>query len=288
MKFTERKIDVTFQLASDQFGSGGDTVSVSGLRCEALIDNINGISLGSLQLRIYGMHIDDMNKLSTLGKRYLEAKKNIVTVTAGDDESGMAQVFKGTIFNGYIDYAGMPDVAFVVVASSAYLESVMSTDVISHPGATDVASVISAIAGSIGFTFRNNGVTAQLDNIYLEGSPVTQITCAAQYARIACSISNGSVSIWPNGGTIDNQVVDISPATGLVGYPQYSQYGIDVTTLFNPNLVNGCKAKVTSDAVGASGDWYVQVVRHDLASQVSNGRWFTMAQLTGEGFYVAH
>lgn len=286
MSLIERKIDVTFELASDQFGGGGNTVKLTGLRCEATIDNINGVSLGALQLRIYGMVKSDMQKLSNLGKLYMLARRNLVTIEAGDDEAGMSQVFKGTIYQGAVDYA-MPDVAFNVAATAAYFESLQKPAPVSHEGASDVADIIQSIASSIGFTFKNNGVTAKLANPYLDGSPIQQIRNCAQYACIACDISNQSVTIWPNGGARDDQSLQISKDTGMVGYPTYSQYGIDVTTLFNPNLQNGRKVKVTSEAIGASGDWYCQVVRHELASQI-DGPWFSMAQLTGEGFYVAH
>ena len=288
MSLIERKITVTFLLADGAFANGGSSLEVSGLRCEAQIDNINGVSLGALQLRIHGMRIEDMNSLSLLGKKYMEARRNQVIVSAGDDDAGMTQVFSGTIFQAFIDYGSMPDVGFVVSASSAYFESLQKTAAVSVDGSVDVATIIQSISSGIGFDFKNNGVTAKLSNQYLDGSPIAQITCAAQAARIACSITNQKVSIWPNGGVRDDQVVPISKETGLVGYPRYSQYGIDVVTLFNPLLANGRKATVTSDAVGASGDWYVQVVRHELASQVPGGPWYSTAQLTGEGFYVAH
>lgn len=288
MAMIERLINVTFQLANDTFSNGQDTLTVTGLRCEAVIDDINGINQGSLQLRIYGMKIEDMNAMSLLGKRYLEARRNVITVTAGDMVNGMQQVFKGTIYQGSIDYAGMPDVGFNIAASSGYFENVQSSADFSMKGDVSVATIIESIAKGMGFSFLNNGVDAKLSNPHLEGSPLAQIMAVAQAAHVACNVSQGVVAIWPNGGTRDDQIVDISPATGLVGYPVYSQYGIDVTTLFNPNLMNGRKAKVTSDAIGATGDWYVQVTRHELSSQSKNGPWFTTAQLTGEGFYVAH
>lgn len=287
MSLIERKIDVTFELATDQFNATGNTVKLTGLRCTATVDNINGVSLGSLQLRIYGMLKSDMQKLSNLGKLYLMARKNLVTVEAGDDDSGMSQVFKGTIFQGAIDYT-QPDVAFNVAASSAYFESLQKPAPVSIEGTGDVATMIQSIATSIGFTFKNNGVTAQLANPYLDGSPIQQIRNCAQYANIACDISAQSVTIWPNGGTRDSETLQISPSNGLVGYPTYSQYGIDVTTIFNPNLLNGRKVHVESDAIGAQGDWYCQISRHELSSQIADGPWFTLAQLTGEGFYVAH
>ena len=97
MSFIERKIDITFELANEQFGAGGNIVTVSGLRCTATIDNINGIANGALQLRVYGMLQEDMARVVTLGRKFMVARRNTVTVTAGDDHNGMSQVFRGTI-----------------------------------------------------------------------------------------------------------------------------------------------------------------------------------------------
>lgn len=286
MSFVERKIDITFELANDQFGAGGNIVTVSGLRCTATIDNLNGIEAGSLQLRVYGMLQEDMAKCVTLGKRFMVARRNIVTVVAGDDRSGMSQVFKGTIYQGWIDYSGMPEVSLNVSANAYYYENLAPTDPNSYKGAADVASVISAIAKSIGFTFRNNGVSAKIASPYLPGTAIAQIKDIAQAAGIACAIENGEVAIWPNEGVRDDQVAEVSVETGMVGYPQYSQYGIDVVTAFNPTIKNGRKVRVKTDLPQGSGDWYCQVVRHDLSAQMPGGPWFSTAQLTEEGLYV--
>jgi hypothetical protein len=64
----ERKIDVTFELAEGEFRDKlGKAVTLSGLRCEASINNMLGASLNSLQFRLYGMSESNMNRLSTLG-----------------------------------------------------------------------------------------------------------------------------------------------------------------------------------------------------------------------------
>lgn len=287
MSFIERKIEIEFQLTSDEFTSGNNVVKVSGLRCTASIDNINGIEDGSLQLCIYGMLQADMAKVVTLGKKYMEARNNKVIVTAGDDVSGMTQVFKGTIFKGSIDYAGMPDVSLNISANAVYFENMTPCAANSYKGVTDVATAIESLAKSIGFTFSNNGVVTKLSNPYLPGTAIAQIKDLAQAAGIGCHLSNGEVAIWPNGGVRDDVTLTISSATGMVGYPEYSSIGIDVRTLFNPDLLNGRKVTVQTDLPQGSGDYYCQVARHELSAQMPGGPWFTTAQLTGEGLYVA-
>lgn len=288
MTFAARAIDISFLYASDaRGGNGGKEITYSGLRCELSINNASGASLNALQLRVYGMSESVMNSLSTLGVRVTDTRKNIITVSASNDSGGMTQVYQGTIANAWIDYRGAPDVSFNVEALAGFYEQVKAIGVNSYKGPTDVAMVIESLAKSIGFAFTNNGVTAQLASPYFAGSAITQIKDCAQHAGIAYDISNGSVQIWPSGGRRDDVSFVISPGTGLVGYPVFSKTGINIQVQFNPDIAIGRRLEVQSSIPQACGkDWYCQVSRHELASEVPNGPWFTYAALAGDGFHV--
>jgi len=289
MSFRERLIDVSFQLAEGEFGDKlGTTVTYSGLRCEAAINNVHGATLNSLQFRVYGMSENVMNQLSTLGVNIMMVRRNIITVSVSNEYGGMTQAFQGTISNAWIDYRGAPEVSFNVEALAGFYEQVKAIGVNSYKGPTDVATVIQSLAASIGFAFTNNGVTAKLASPYFAGSAITQIKDCARHAGIACDISNGSVQIWPSGGVRDDVTLVISPGTGLVGYPVFSKIGINIQTEYNPDITIGRRLEVQSSIPQACAkDWYCQVSRHELASQVPNGPWFTYSQLAGAGYHVA-
>ncbi|KPA87282.1 hypothetical protein PF66_06192 [Pseudomonas asplenii] len=289
MTFLKRDIDVSFKLQKGGFGSGfEDTATYSGLRCEVSVNNVSGASLNSLQMRVYGMQESSMNKLSTLGVSVMETDRNIITVTASNSFGGMTQVFQGTIVKAWIDYRGAPEVSLNVEAAAGYYEQVKAVGVNSYKGSTDVATIIESLAKSIDFAFTNNGVSAKLDSPYLAGSAITQIKSCAQHAGIAYDISNGSVQIWPSGESKDDVSLMLSPETGLVGYPVFSNIGIDVQSEFNADISLGRRIQVRSSIPQACGDeWFCKVVRHELASQVVNGPWFTYAQLAKKGWYVA-
>lgn len=288
MTFQARRVDASFKLAAGLFGPTlNDTVTYSGLRCEASINNIAGASLNSLQLRIYGMSESVMSQLSTIGISITLTPRNLVTLSASNSSGGMSQVFQGTIANAWIDYSGAPDVSFNVEAYAGLFEQVKSVAVNSYKGSVAVADIISALAKSIGFAFTNNGVTAQLSNPYFAGSALTQIKDCAEHAKIGYDISNGMVQIWPSGGAVDDVSFLISPETGLVGYPVFSKLGIDIQAEFNADIKLGRRLQVRSSVPQACRDtWYCQMARHEISAQVPNGPWFTYAQLAGEGVHV--
>lgn len=276
MSYVERKINVEFQLGTGKFGEElGDTVSLSGLRCEAVIENAGGILLSNLHMRIYGMKESDMNQLNTLGLLQGLVAKNLVKVTAGDDVTGMNLAFQGTISTAYTDYTSAPEVPLYVEANSNYFERIKPAAANSYRGSTDVATIIEAIATSIGFTFKNNGVTTKLSNHYLCGTAINQIKDCAEAAGIGCAIENGSVEIWPDGSVRDDVEIDVNPSNGLVGYPMFWRLGIIFRCLYAPDIIRGRKINIQSALPQASGTFYAQTITHEISSLMPNGPWFT-------------
>lgn len=290
MSFVERAIDVQFILSEGSLDEDeNNLVTLTGHRCQALISNPGGDNMvGSLQLRIFGMKQRDMNKFSTQGANPMSYKNNTVKVSAGDVGGQIRQVFEGTIIRSAINYNTAPDVSFDVTAVSAFFAQVAPTSPNSYKGNIDVATVIEALAKSIGYAFHNNGVSVMLSNQYLSGSAVDQINTIANAARIPVCIENGVVSIWPNDGARDGLTIALSPQTGMVGYPEFTDIGFLVRSLFNQDIQNGRRLNVHDSVIEkANGDWMVQTVTHELSTMEPNGPWFTRANLVQQGLYVS-
>jgi hypothetical protein len=153
-------------------GSGKDTLTVSGLRASAHISKIGGLSMGELQLRVFGMTLSQMNDLSTLGLVLKDGTDspsvldNQVIVEAGDDDTGLAIVHHGTINNAWADFSAMPEVAFNVTSLSGLYEASIAVPPTSYAGMVDVATIMSSIAALAGWNFHNDGVTDKMENVY--------------------------------------------------------------------------------------------------------------------------
>jgi hypothetical protein len=278
MAFTKKRITLTFQLGEGNFGeSGYNTVTVSGLRCSATISKFGTLGNNQLQLTVYGLTLSLMNQLSTLGRPSLsQIRRNLVTVTAGDDESGMAVVFVGTINDAWADLQGMPDSCLVVSAITGLYEAVKPVPAITFSGTADVATIISGIATKAGLAFQNYGVTAKLSYPYFAGTALTQIERCAQSAGIVCVIDDGVVAIWPRGGSRGGALPVISPTTNLVGYPVYTQSGVSLMIQYTPDIIVGGLVKVEGSSITpANGTWYCYSATHNLESEMPDGDWFT-------------
>lgn len=284
--FVERLINVTFQLGTGTFGDGAsDTVKLSGLRASAHVIKAGGNALGAMQLRLWGMTLDKMNQLSTLGQVVTQQRKNIVTVEAGNAQSGMGVVFQGTIYQAWADFLNMPDVPFHVVANAGLYEGIKPIAPSSFRGATDVVTVMSGIASQMNLPFQNSGVSGvQLHDAYFPGTGREQAQRCADAAGINFTIDNGIFAIWPKGQGRGQQVPMVSPDTGMIGYPSYTSMGVVVTTLFNPSISFGSKVQIQSSLQPACGMWVIYSLAYDLESMLPGGHWLMRFEAAPPGY----
>ncbi len=99
-------------------------------------------------------------------------------------------------------------------------------------------------------------------------------------------IENNILSIWPRGGYRAGQIPIISPDTGMVGYPSFTQSGVVVKTLFNSAIRFGQLVSVQSSLQGATGQYRVQKLAHDIESEMPGGKWFTQMVTVRQGAFT--
>ncbi len=244
-----------------------------------------------------------MNQLATLGLVFNIVPKNVLTLTAGDATTGMSTVYQGTIFAAYGDYSSQPDVPFIFECIASGAEAVGLTAPSSFPGTSDVATIMAGLARQMNLTFENNNVSVKLQNVYLAGSIKSQIDQLANMAGISCGIINQTLAIWPKGGnrtaTGNIPVISAPPGT-MIGYPAFTQQGIIVKTLFNPQITFGSLIKIESSLLAGiaqaqqgkstnsnstfPSQWAINKIDHSLDSLVPKGDWMSTIYAYNPGY----
>lgn len=278
MPLVRRQLAVIFDLGEGSFGeSGFNRVQIGpGLRASAVITNSGGPSFSMMDLTISGMTLSDMNKLSTLGRKIRSIRKNVVSLLAGDVDSGLAAVFAGgQIIEAWTDFSGMPNSVFHVSAGHGQFEAIKPIPPTSYRGLVDVATVLKGLASQAGWTFSNDGVTFQLIDPYFPGTLRTQVEACAEAAGINWTIENNTLAIWPRGGARGGQILLVSPQTGLQGYPAFTSSGIQLSMLYSPSINFGQRIQVQSAVTPANGVWQIQTLAHHLESETPGGQWTT-------------
>ncbi|MGI4763828.1 MAG: baseplate hub protein [Janthinobacterium lividum] len=274
MSFTQKHLQFDFSLAYGNFGSGGNSYSVKGLRAHVEIQKAGGVSLSAANISIYGLPLSVMNQLSTFGKVLTDQGRNHITVSAWEDGQSPTVVYVGDIYTAFMEGQAQPDVSFHVEANVGLYAQAKPVQPTSQPGSQDVAALMSTMAQKAGFAFENNGVNLKIQNPYYPGTAMQQIKALVEHAGIEHIMDNGTLSIWPAGSNRSGDPVLISPQTGLVAYPTFNSQGIIVRTLWQPTLDFGKLIQVQSSIQPACGTWRVYKLTYSLASETPNGPWF--------------
>lgn len=283
MSFARREIDLTFELGTGDFGTGGaDKVELTGLRVAANIQRNGGVSWSTANIQAYGVPLSVMNRLSTLRQLYPDVRKNTVTIRAGDSETGKGVVFSGQIRSAYADFAGAPDSVFTVEAATMIIPGLEPAPPSTFPGPTDAAVIARGLADRMGYGFENNGVQTMIANPYYSGTNRQQLEALARVGGfdviIDDTVSPPAVVLVAQGQVRKGVVPLISAATGMVGYPSYVQNAVGFTTIYNPNIQHLGGVEIDTDLTPAKGRWYIYQLGHNLASETLDGPWYTQAR----------
>ncbi len=278
--YAKRAITVIFKLGEGSFGeSGFNTLTVKGLRTLVQIEQVVLPSPPTTILRIWGLTLDHINKLTVAGLQW-KFRANRVSIEAGELNGTMVQVFEGLIYEAYPDFTDMPNVAFIVQANGTGDIQIKPTTPVTFKGSVDIAIALTQIIKPAGLTLENSGVNIKLSNPYFPGTVMQQIesVCRAADCFYYIDTIKKVLAIWPKDKSRKTDTVaEISPATGQIGYPTFEQAVIVVRTLFDPELhaphdaQPGTKVKINSQLKAANGTWTISKISYLLSSEMPNG-----------------
>lgn len=282
----KKELRFVITLATGTFGaSSNNQITIEGFRATAEIDKAGGVQMGTLRAQIYGVSQSDMNAITTLQWKPGSLIKNTVSVYAIDGPQETL-VFAGNIVNAWGNYNSMPDVFLQIQAQTAYANQLQPIAPSSFKGVVDVASLMSKLAASMGYSFENNGVQIQLTNPYLPNTGLEQAKNLAQAAGIDLYLDNNVLAITPPNAPRGSLIPEISPQSGLDGFPTFDGTGVNFVTLFNPAITFGGVIKLTTSLPQAAGQWIVTSVSHRLESEKPGGAWFSTVRGNANGLAV--
>ena len=267
---------------------GGNQVNITGLRASVHIRNAG--ALPTCDLRVWGLPPNVLNQMNSLGLKLNIIAGNLLTITAGDNINGMAPVFDGVIMQAYADYENQPDVPLIIIGSLGGL--VLGSTPTTYPQGFSIVEAMTTLAQKMGLTLNNAGnVNVQLPPMYVSGSPMVQIRKLARAAGISFGISpTGALELFQKGqARTDTGTIIVSKATGMIASPSFTQSGVIVKTLFNPQIRQYSTMTIQSNvlqsiagfgATAVSNQYMINQIDLDLEAQVPKGQW----QMTLQGY----
>ena len=286
MSLLDRQIQVVIALGTGNFGdTGKNTVTLDGLRVHANITKVGAPGYDAAEIRVYGLPLSMMNTLSKLGAPIGYPRVNTITLNAGDTTTGMSQVFQGIIYTSYGDFSAMPEVCLVVTSMYNLTNGAKPAAPLSFPKPVQAATVVAQIAAQMGLGFINNGVSVTFSGAggggpYLPGSSLQQLQTVASAGNFNYTTSGGnaqqSVEIWPKGTARGAMGPLVSPDSGLVVYPEYSDAGATIVSLYRPGFGTGQAFTLQTSIDSAAGTWFVVRLNYELECNNPTGSnpWF--------------
>lgn len=267
-----KTIRTTIILAEGEFEGGGNTKIIEGLATEVEIQK-NGLpEKNTAKVKIYNLKMDDMQKMTFLAFRPLQKRKNKILIEAGIAGQELGIVFKGDINSAAPDFNDVPDVSFTIEAMTAGWSYQLADSPTSIDGEQDAATLIEQFAKEAGFAFVNNNVSATVKNTTYNGSPVQKAQQCAAEINVELLIDDETFTIQP-WGTPRGDAVLLSAASGMVGYPTFTQDGVKAKSFFNPKLKLGGQVKIESIVPKANGYWKLTKLTHSLSAYCQTTQW---------------
>lgn len=277
--FTRKLLEVRVTLQAGQF-EGGNTKVITGVPLKARIEKTGPPDYCKATIEARGLRYEDMAQMSTLAFKPLASARNTVAVFAGDEAAGLSLAFSGSITEASADFNAAPDVVFKMEAMAGYFGAITPQSPTAVRGAQPAADFIAMQARVAGFSFQNDGVTAQLENAVFNGSPVAQARAAARQIGAELIIDDGVMILSPAGGAGEKagggrgNAVLLNKESGLLGYPVLTNEGVQLKALYNPAFRLGGLVRVESIVPKASGTWRIIKLTHELtAFDASGGPW---------------
>lgn len=275
--FWKKAIKVSISLAEGTFDGENNEVTLPKVPVHVTMDRTGGDELPKCTIEVKNLSMSLMEQLTVLSFRKLQTYNNVIKVMAGEEDRELDLVFQGEISSAIPVFSSDGTVTFRIEAASGYYPLQLSTPPVSVNGETTIEYLMGQFAKEAGYILENNGVTGSVSNSVFVGTPVMKARLLARQTGIDLLIENGKFVILPSyKDNRENIVPLISKNTGLIGYPSFTNDGIECECLFNPNVEIGGLVKLESVVPKATGVWRVTRIYHDLeAYNSSGGNWHT-------------
>jgi hypothetical protein len=266
-----RKLEAAVMLSKQTF-RGENTKIIKDLAMEATVEKLGFPDSNKLALTVYGMAQEDIEPLTMLAFDTTDAALNKIVLTAGDEEEGKRIVFVGDIIPGgaIADYSGSPEIKMIFNAMTGYQKAVTPTSPTSVKGLISFTELITMVFGKKPILA---GKDKQIENPYLSGSVLKQVKDLCASAGYELIIDDDEIYINTKDEYIKAPVPLINKESGLIGYPKFSQAGVDFKCVYNPALRFAGVVKLESVIPRASGEWQIIGLTHHITAMIPGGAW---------------
>lgn len=271
--FSVKTVRITIQLRKGEFDGGGNTVIIEGLPVSVTVTKQGGEAKNKASVTVDNLKLKTATQLTTLAFKRLETYNNVIQIDAGSQGAELPTIFIGEITSA-VPVMSDSKLSLKIEALAGYYPALIPSTPTSVQENTTVEKLMKQFADEAGYSFENKGITASIANSVFVGSPVEKAKTLARQADVDLLIDDNKFTIQPFEAPKEGQIPLLSKGTGLIGYPSFSNEGINCKSVFNDKLKVGSYFKLESVLPHASGEWQITKVEHRLEAYTPNsGTW---------------
>jgi hypothetical protein len=219
-------------------------------------------------IKIANLDKETRDFLATEGtpfNRIRQSKRQKVFIEAGRESTGSARVFLGDIT--LVTIAQPPDIWTTIKAVTSQYQK---GDIIStNEGALSTLSTISKkTADTLGLSHQFEASDKQISNYGYTGSATKQVDKIAELGDIDVYVDDDKLVVKNKNAPIKGDVRIISANTGMIGMPEFTDFGVKVRFLFDIHSKVGQKIEIKSDFYpAANGVYNIFKLNFDLSNR---------------------
>lgn len=245
---------------------GGQLKLYEGLAMTASGTKFANANQNECEVKITNLDEATRNYLLTETSPFNKSKKRkLLTVEAGRKSTGYSLVFAGDITNTV--GAQPPDITLTLKAATGdYAKGQIIAS--SQPGVVPLRNIASRIAQDLGLSLTFEAKPKQISNYSFTGSAVKQVEQLGAMGRVNAYIDDRALVVKDFNAPLAKRTRELSPDTGMIGIPEFTEQGIKVKMLFDNQTVLGGGVNITSKInPAANGLYTVFKLGFELASR---------------------
>ena len=273
-KIRTAKIQFTLQGGATFDGDKGNILTIDHARMEAQLSFTGGFTGTLATIKIYGLGMGYMSRLAGRGVQLdKNRQKFIIRLDVNDVE-----VFLGYANWCYIDANSQPEIALVVQAAAQGEINLMPMPDTFINSRTSVGLAAKIITRNVDMIVTDY-TDFSLPSIYTTGTVGSQLLQLMKatlkvYPKFKYDLNYSYLDLFSSDNALDYEIINVSKDTGMIGYPTFTQTGINITTIFNPKFSLQKVINLTSDLPNISGKYQIiDGCTANLSTVIDGGPW---------------
>lgn len=238
-----------------------------------------GKQFGNARVEVYGVALASMNNIARLWLESLTPQNSDTIEIAAWTGQQFVPFFQGVIAWSAVDESAMPQTKLVIEANSSFGLGNLPASPYSNAGPVTLADALKTLIAPAGLTlvYAPSASAYMLSNVRLTGSPLDQVgSLMRHFPDLTWTVHLQQLIVRAANAPISSDAVRIAVDTGMKNAPVYSTSGLQVVTLFNPQIRPGVALDVHTQADFVNRTvWVAAVLAHQLDANVPGGQWDT-------------